>query len=126
MKIAISSNFQNGNFKKITSVMVAEVILIQVCFLTVGSNLKKEKINRRNSPCYLKLDLLKSRDSYFFLVWVMESRIMFGYKVKDFSKGFYKWIICIYKGVYNLLRAMFLLLCSVLSKCFFYRRVKIS
>ena len=30
---------------------------------------------------------------------------MFGYKVKDFSKGFYKWIICIYKGVYNLLRA---------------------
>ena len=70
-------NFQDGTFEKII-ITVAEITLIQVSFLNVGS---KQKKNKNEHPEYhsihtiQKSDLLKAWEFHFSLAWVMEFSI---------------------------------------------------
>ena len=45
-------NFQDGTFEKII-ITVAEITLIQVSFLNVGSKQKKIKMNTRNTIAFI-------------------------------------------------------------------------
>ena len=72
--LVITSNFQNSTFE-IIAIIVTGIILIQLFFFIVGCRQKNKSENREYHGIFIPLKkwaLLKSRESHFSHVWVIE------------------------------------------------------
>ena len=136
LNTAVIKELSELHFRKIT-ITVIELVFIQVFFLTVGS---KQKINKNENTKYhctwyhWSISSTEKRQSHFSLVWVMRFSIISSClgKVRVSNQAILadvqrvqkkgKWI-CVFYGVYNLFKKIFLLLHTTLLKCFIHSRV---